>query len=144
MIKNADGNYDKVVVDGLLKTTQSFESALQLSLFLDRRADSSEVSDPQRRCGWFGNEFDPVFDRQLGSKLWLLKQARITKETLLKAKLYTREALEWFVEDGHATKIQVDGSLLPSNIKIAVKIFRLNDLVVDKTLRFGKILFLFS
>ncbi len=133
MVKDEFNNYDKVIVDGLLKTTQSFESDLQLSLFLDRRADSSEVSDPQRRRGWFGNQFDPVPERQLGSKLWLLEQARVTKETLLKAKLYTKEAIEWFVEDGHATKIEVDGSLLPNNIKIRAKIFRLNDLVVDHT-----------
>ncbi len=133
MVKDEFGNYDKFIVDGLLKTTSSFESALQLSLFLDRRADSSEISDPQRRRGWFGNEFDPVPERQLGSKLFLLEQTKVNKETLLKAKLYTKESLEWFIEDGHATKIQVDGNLFPSKIVIRVQIFRLNDIIIDQT-----------
>ena len=120
MVKDEFNNYDKVVENGRLKSTQSFESALQASLFWDRRADSSEVSDPQRRRGWFGNQFDPVPERELGSKLWLLEQARVNLETLLKAKLYTKESLEWFIEDGHATKIQVDGNLFPSKIVIRV------------------------
>jgi phage gp46-like protein len=139
MEKDLQGNYDLVIENGRLKTTESFETAIQMSFFLDARADPSEVPIAENRRGWWGNEFGIVNGRQLGSKLWLLSQARAIQETLLKAIEYTREGFQHFVDDGHATKVEVEGELikneetLQGGVKLDIKIFTNQDIVIEKT-----------
>lgn len=110
------GAYDlKIGFDGDLETEDSFDTAIIVSLFTDARANESEVLEASRRRGWIGNERTPGF--QVGSKLWLLEQSRLTRTVMNQARDESRDALRWMVEDelavsiGNARAFQESGSL---------------------------------
>lgn len=101
----AGGLYDvEIGFDGDLRTGDQFDSAILVSLFVDARADESDVAQPHRRRGWIGNEATPGFE--MGSTLWVpLEQSRLTRTTLNQIEDAAREALSWLVEDGYAEAI---------------------------------------
>ena len=120
--------YDISIVDGQLELTDNFDTNLQMSVYCERRADSSEVLLPQQRRGWWGNELSETVGFEIGSKLWLLQQARLTKDTLNKAIAYTQEALDWFVEHKLLKRVQVEASLNGnSGIRLTIKLTRFSD-----------------
>lgn len=103
--KTADGYYDiSIGEDGDVVKTDSFDTALLLSIFCERRADASEVPEPQRRRGWIGNLFGAV---EYGSKLWLLYQARLTVNNVNRARGYLEQALSWLVDFGYLRRVVV-------------------------------------
>jgi phage gp46-like protein len=108
--RNESGIFDLVIEDGQFKTVDSFDTALQMSIYSDKRAADSEVAQPQLRRGWIGDLLLYRDGYQLGSKLWLLQQARSTPSTLSKAIDYIRTALTWLLDDNHAKDLKVVGS----------------------------------
>jgi len=103
--KTSSGYYDvSIGEDGDVVKTDSFDTALLLSIFCERRADSSEVPEPQRRRGWIGNLFGAV---EYGSKLWLLYQARLTVNNVNRARGYLEQALSWLVDFGYLRRVVV-------------------------------------
>lgn len=109
---NDDGIYDISFTDtGDFLLDNSFETSIKSSIFLDRRADESEVQQPENRRGWFGNKELYSVDHEIGSKLWLaFTQKRNTVKTRNDAKGYMRDCLQWLIDDGHATEITVNAS----------------------------------
>lgn len=85
------------------------ETAVLLSLFTDRRAgDDDELPDGSRdRRGYWGDGISEVEGDRYGSRLWLLRRAKLTNETVNRAREYVLEALEWMREDGVASEIRV-------------------------------------
>ena len=115
---------DWYVVAGDLASARDLETAVILSLFTDRRADADdELPDGgDDRRGWWG---DGLADRPLGSRLWLLARAKVTRETRLRAIEYAQEALAWMVDDGVADRVEVDAEWLgvpPSQLAVTVTI----------------------
>lgn len=109
--------------DGDLISEDGLDTALLVSLFTDARASASQVPTPELRRGWMGNTASLVNGRELGGLLWLLDQTKLTQLTLNEAISYARDALAWFTEDGLATKIEVDGDIVPqSGISLAITI----------------------
>jgi len=88
--------------DGDILTDDFFDTSLLYSLLGERRADSSEVVEPQLRRGWIGNEGK---DFENGSKLWLFYQARVTRTNLNRIEDEARKSLKWLVDDGYAVSI---------------------------------------
>lgn len=88
--------------EGDILTADSFDTALLYSLFGERRADSSEVVEPQLRRGWIGSEGK---DFENGSKLWLFEQARLTKTNLNRIEDEARKSLQWMIDDGIAVSV---------------------------------------
>ncbi|ASW00132.1 phage GP46 family protein [Paraburkholderia aromaticivorans] len=81
----------------LLTTGNDLQTAIIISIFSDRMAQPGDVipdgsGDPR---GWWADDTVPI-----GSRLWLLRRAKQTKETLQKAYDYLAEALQWMVDDG--------------------------------------------
>lgn len=81
----------------LLTTGSDLQTAIIISIFSDRIAQPGDVipdgsNDPR---GWWADDTVPI-----GSRLWLLRRAKQTKETLQKAYDYLAEALQWMVDDG--------------------------------------------
>jgi len=106
--KTDEGYYDLYLdSDGDFAKTKGFNTALKMSLLTDARAEASQVPDPTRRRGWWGNFLLGFGNYQLGSLLWLLNQARATQNTLNDAVDFSRNALQWLIEDGHLDKINV-------------------------------------
>jgi len=136
MAKNSNGIYDMAISGGDLQYDQSFDTNIQLSLFTDRRASESEVQQPNKRRGWFGDVFTTLDGYQIGSKLWLISQERLTTSTLNKAKAYAQTALQWIVDKGYATRIDI--AAIPDNnenIYLTIKILVNNDIVASFTYR---------
>ena len=84
-------------------------SAVTLSLYTDRQADPDDTipdgtEDPR---GWVG---DADGDRPLGSKLWLRSRSVLTDKLLLTAADDIREALQWLLDDGVVSSIDVEVS----------------------------------
>ena len=99
-----NGYYDLTIgSEGDIEKVNSFDTAILLSLFGSyRRASATEQSDPSRRRGWMGNQFQKV---ELGSKLWLLYQSRLTNQTVNRARDYLNQCLSWLVEFGYAKNV---------------------------------------
>lgn len=126
-----DNNFHfRIDENGDLQRDETFHSAINVSLFSDRRADKSEIEQPQKRRGWQGDEFLALEDYTIGSKLWLLDQARLTIEIKNKAVEIVRNALQHFVDTEYCDRIEVTGQrIFPSILKITSTFFVENNII---------------
>lgn len=101
---------------GMLEPETSLRTAVFISLLTDRRAamddrlpfaTKSDRPVPADRKGWAGDAFG---GQRIGSRLWLLDREKQTSETLKRAIFYSREALQWLIDDGHVTSIDVEAA----------------------------------
>ena len=120
--------------NGDLKHDESFDSFINVSLFSDRRANESEMQQPEKRRGWEGDEFLNLNDYLIGSKLWLLEQSRNTIENRNKAVQIVQDALDWFVQVGYCERVEVSGiRILPSELEITSDFYVQNNLIKSFT-----------
>ncbi|PTT81669.1 hypothetical protein DBR29_27615, partial [Pseudomonas sp. HMWF005] len=42
-----------------------------------------------------------------GSRLWLLRRVKLSRQTQMDAEFYAREALQWLIDDGHCRAIDI-------------------------------------
>ncbi len=118
--------------DGNLSSDFSFDTAILMSLFCDRRADRSQVQQPYLRRGWAGNEQLSNNDEQFGSLLWLLWQRRTTTKTLNDAQSFATQSLQWLIDQGFATEVIVGAYFRGSDLHLTVKITRDNNIISNK------------
>lgn len=81
--------------------------AVEISLFTWKRASADDELPGTSKFGWWGDTFPAVQGDQIGSKLWLLMRAKLTTDTLMKAREYARESLQWLIDDRIATAVDV-------------------------------------
>lgn len=95
----ATGFGDWALSGGQLAAGDDVQTAVLISLFTDRVANvDDEIPDgSDDPGGWWG---DAGHDVVIGSRLWLLRRAKQTVETLNLAKDYIAEALQWLIDDG--------------------------------------------
>ncbi len=127
-----NGLFDLVIQDGGLKETNTFDSSIIVSFFEERRALASEVPVNFLRRGWWGNTLFKG-DFQIGSKIWLLEQARLDTETLNRAIVYAREAFQWMLDGNFLTDVQVTGVLETDKIVLIIRFFRNSSIVATAT-----------
>lgn len=100
-----------IALDGYqLAVDEGLETAVILSLFTNARANDDDVL-PQGSTDRGGSWIDsyPLVDGdKFGSRLWLLQSEKITQEALNRAKQYAQEALAWLVQDGVASRVEVE------------------------------------
>lgn len=127
LTQDGRGNFDIGInpLTGDFLLTDGFDTALVMSLFCERRADASEVPTAELRHGWWGNTVGPE-GFEIGSKLWLLDQARKTQATLNKAIDYARDSLQWLVTDGHLVSVDVSAEFTVRGITLNIKLNRSN------------------
>jgi phage gp46-like protein len=113
LTQDASGVWDLSISNGDLEGVEGFDTAIFSSLLTDARAPESIVLKPENRRGWMGNLASTVDGRDFGGLLWLVNQRRLTQETLNEAVDYARQALDWLVEDGLASNIEVTGTIVP-------------------------------
>lgn len=112
--------YDISFENGDFKLTDGLDTAILMSLFTDKRADESEVIDQEQRRGWIGNEQNQNNDYEIGSKLWLLYQARVNRDSLNRAIDYAMESLSWMQTDGILKNINVSAEFISDGIKLNI------------------------
>lgn len=94
--------------DGDFEGDEGLETAVTISLFSDKRVTAEELPAPQTdRKGWWGDMFPDIDQDQIGSKLWTLARSKRVVETLRRTEDYAREALQWLIEDGVASRVTV-------------------------------------
>lgn len=114
LTQDNQGRFDIAIESGDIKSVDSLETALYVSLFTDARATDQQVFTPEYRRGWIGNLASPVEGRQLGGLMWLIDQRRLTQTTLNEVVDYARKSLQWMVDDGLCIKTAVSGSVIPT------------------------------
>lgn len=117
-----DGFWDLTLTNGDFTLTEGFDSSLIVSLFADARADFSEVVVPELRRGFWGDETNDNPEMKLGSKIWLLEQARRTSLTLNRLNDYTYQALQWLLDQNYSEDIKVTSSFLPTGARLNITI----------------------
>lgn len=91
---------------GMDSTTPLVRSVI-ISLFTWRRANADDVLPSDERMGWWGDVFPSQPNDRIGSRLWLLSRAKLTEQTVIQAREYAQEALQWLIDDGVASRIDV-------------------------------------
>lgn len=131
LTKNSNGVYDFTLDSGGDIFTKNFlDTMILMSIFCERRATSAEMQASHLRRGWIGNESTPGFE--VGSKLWLFKQARLTRDILNDMASVLNEAFKYMITDGIALKVTSSVELtLPNNVTAVIEISRPNS-KVDK------------
>lgn len=107
-------------IDALgLTEDDGLETAVVLSLFTDRRAEDDdrlpEPGDTDRR-GWWADAFPEIEGDRIGSRLWLLNREKQTQDVANRAREYAEEALAWLVDDGIASRIEVEAAFVRAGV----------------------------
>lgn len=126
---NATGDADLAMIDDDLASDRGLVTAVLLSLFTDRRAENDDVPPSgaaSDRRGWWADQFAVIEGDRYGSRLWLLDRATLTNETLLQAKAYATEALQWMIDDKVVASIPLTVTRMtaPDGIMIAGQLLR--------------------
>jgi phage gp46-like protein len=121
---NSADYYDFSFSNGDFVLTEGLDTALLMSVYVDKRAEASEMPAPATRRGWWGNLVGDYINYQIGSKLWLLSQARKNNNTLNNAKTYAYDCLQWLIDDQYANRIEVTTSYLNNTLILNVKIYK--------------------
>lgn len=119
--QNALGVWDfNLTPEGDLDNGDFLDSSITYALLGEQRASISEVAIAEHRRGWIGNE---GADFENGSKIWIYHQSRLTRTTINGIKDAALSALNYFVSDGIATKIDVDVLIENNSLLLKVDIF---------------------
>lgn len=100
-----------ITVNGVESTSLDQADALVraviISLFSWRRANAEDVVEGSR-MGFWGDLATPAEPNdRIGSRLWLLAREKILPATFTRAQEYAREALQWLLDDGIASRVDV-------------------------------------
>lgn len=87
--------------------TVALHRAAVISLLTWRRAGADDPLDDAERYGWWGDSFPSQADDRIGSRLWLLRRRSLTAQTERDARDYAREALQWLLDDGRVTAVEI-------------------------------------
>lgn len=106
------GEGDVAYVDGQLVEGADLATAVYLSLFLDAPAgpDDDVPADASRGGFWFDGFAGD--DDVTGSRLWLLRRAKATKDAARRAKEAADEALAWLIRDGLASRVETETEIV--------------------------------
>lgn len=104
-------NEINVTIDGKqagdLSQADALVRAVIISLFTWRRAKPEDLTDGEK-MGWWGDSIEPpVVNDRIGSRLWLLRRAKLVPQTFTTVREYAQEALAWLVDDGAAMRVDV-------------------------------------
>lgn len=94
----------------LILSSELLDTVVMVSLFTRQQADSDdELPEPKsHREGWWADPYADERGYKIGSKLWLLGRSKTTRATLNKARIYSRDALQWMIDDGIVEEIEVE------------------------------------
>jgi phage gp46-like protein len=115
---------DARLIGNDLETDEGLETALYLSLFLDRYDET--IEDPTQRRGWWADGIDGT-DSRIGSRLWLAEVAgKLTADLPDKLRTWCTEATQWLLDDDVAREIEITPTLTAQGYELAVIVHRPN------------------
>jgi len=128
VLTKVNGIYDiSIDAHGDIVTEEFFDTSILMSLFCEQRATESEVPVSKNRRGWIGNEETPGFE--IGSKIWLYDQSRLTRSVLNSISSVATSSLQWMIDDGFAISVKADAVITNNGVDILITIERPNSSV---------------
>lgn len=122
-----DLNLDLVQANGDLSANLDLENAILISLLSDRALEENSPAIDGYKGGWWGDVFPKVSNDKIGSLLWTLKREKATTETATRAREIVVNALDWMIEDGVASRIEVTTQIVERDcMEINIQIHRPN------------------
>ncbi|MDO5352536.1 MAG: phage GP46 family protein [Succinatimonas sp.] len=115
----------KLIVNG--KSVQadiddSLHRAVIISLLSWARADDSDEYDGSA-YGWWGDSLSKIAGDKVGSKLWLLLRQKLTDDVIAQAKEYAEQSLQWLIDDGLCSSIDVSVERDYDTLNMTITIF---------------------
>lgn len=109
-----------------LTTDEGLETSVIISLLTDRRArNDDELPSGDDKRGWWGDALAAEEGDEIGSRLWLLSREKQMRSVLLRAREYAEEALQWMVDDGVASSVNVAAEIVRTGVLgLSVEIVR--------------------
>lgn len=100
--------FDLGIDNGDLASDNTLETSILVSIFTDRRVTDEQLPIGHRsKRGWWGDLYPDAPNDRIGSRLWTLLPGKVTTDTLRLAEDYTREAMQWMIDDGVCSIINV-------------------------------------
>lgn len=105
----SSGLLDMALGDAQDALESGIRTAVILSLFTDRLADADDVlpDGADDRRGWWGDVYPVQSGDRIGSRLWLISREKQMRGVLKRAETYALEALQWMIDDGVASDVEV-------------------------------------
>lgn len=97
-----EGFFDIETGETDLSTVDGLETTVVVLLFTDARAAPEEVRAVDKRRGWVGNI---LRSRELGGMLWLVSQAKNTREIRNRIINWAENSLQPLVDENLATSV---------------------------------------
>jgi phage gp46-like protein len=120
--QDSNGDWDIDFANGNFELTYGLDSAVYMSVFCEKRASSSQVSEPNLRRGHFTNEFSKIEGYQVGSLFWLYtQQAKNTDSNLRLLEGAASDGLAWMIEDNIFSKVKVKATRSISTIQLEIE-----------------------
>jgi phage gp46-like protein len=113
--------------DGDLIEDLGMDTSILISLFLNKRADESEVPQPILRGGYWGVDITGMEF----SKLWLVN-GRKTTDKLNQSIKFCNEALQWLIDEGYAVDVNTIASFTDNGIELNISITKINGIIESK------------
>lgn len=108
-----------------LQQDHDLETAIIISLFTDRRANSDDVVESDDRRGHWSDTYSEIPNDKLGSRLWLLSREKQTQDVINRARAYCVEALQWLLDDAVAEQVNIEvGAVRMGVLGIKVEVVR--------------------
>lgn len=110
---------------GGLRASAMLATSVLLCLMTDAHAEADELPDGEGNRGWAGDGFDirdDLGERQIGSKLWLLRRSTASDATAIRAEDYARAALQTLIDQGAVAGVDVKASAKPAERRIDLEI----------------------
>lgn len=110
---------DWIETTGALASGDDFWTAVIISLFTDRVARNDDPVEDSDRRGWWG---DSMEQKQLGSRLWLIRREKLTRAVAMRAEEYASEALKWLVDDGVVLAVEPAAQIVfPNRLNLFIR-----------------------
>lgn len=133
---------DIEILNGDFKQANYLETAVLVSLFSDRRATDDELntysrgnSKPELNRGLWIDTYR--VDIQYGSGFWLLYREKKQQETLSRFQDYSKQALQWLINDGVAKDVEAEAEFVGETLNLVVTITRENNELFVATFDFA-------
>ena len=128
VLNEDDGYYDiDFASNGDFLMTNGLETAIFMTVLAERRADESEITSADKRRGDWSNESNDINEYEVGSKFWLIDQARILQETINVGIDSLESGFEWMADDDIIKEVNVDGDIIDNSMFFTIELSKQNN-----------------
>jgi phage gp46-like protein len=141
LVETPNKYYDLQINNGQVSQVETLETAILMSIFMEKRASETQVPIPEYRSGWWGNTLNSD-NYEIGSLFWLSKQRRLTNVTSEFIRDTLKKSLQWLIDDKFVSTLVVRvRELNPEKSTLTVEIIysiggRVDSIVIDAWKRF--------